>query len=353
MLKEKTKEIHEQPRIETRKATKLFVFFSSILVSFSVYATAQAAILPTPGQSCAYEADKELCKKNICPKICRQGLPRIPGGLASGTIHEQGCVNDDDYVHYYCNTGVCVPAELKGAALSDAQRQDPAYVPCNYTLDDLVTVGIRISQWIISIAGGLALLFFAYAGNQWITSMGNPEHIQQAKKTLTAAFVGLMIILASAFLLDYVVSAILGFTPGSPARDTGAAQTDPGFRVIVPGVCSENNPCEGTNMICGTEQRGIKGVCQSKCDVEKGPQGYSCIQLGCAEDDDCNNREQGVTGNKCFGVQGGGGYCMGADDVSRIGSPTLECEGGSGGRGYCERDPASGATTYRCCRVKN
>ena len=44
-MEEKTKKIHEKPRIGTRKAAKLFVCLGLILVSFSVCATAQAASL--------------------------------------------------------------------------------------------------------------------------------------------------------------------------------------------------------------------------------------------------------------------------------------------------------------------
>lgn len=326
---------------------------------------ATAAILPTPGQSCAYSADEDACRKQICPRFCQKGIPRIPGALASGTLHEQGCTKDEDYINYYCNTGVCVPEALKGANLTPEQLNDPAAIPCNYTLDDLVTVGIRFAQWIIGIAGGLALLFFAYAGNQWIVSMGNPEAIQGAKKTLTAAFVGLMIILGSAFILDYATALILGPPPPDPDKTQtreGSARADigTGFRAIVPKACTketEEAVCFGTNMECyGTkpEQGGAEtGVCRSKCDIYKGPKGYSCIQLGCISDDDCNNRAQGVTGNKCFGVQGGGGYCVPGSQIAEIGLvPTLECVGAQG-RGFCERDPSGGGpSTYQCCKVK-
>ncbi|MCH8821222.1 hypothetical protein IID23_01740 [Patescibacteria group bacterium] len=62
----------------------------------------------------------------------------------------------------------------------------------------------------IGIAGGLAFLLLIYGGFKFIFSMGNPENVQQGREIITAAIIGLLVVVFSVFLLRLIGISILG-----------------------------------------------------------------------------------------------------------------------------------------------
>ena len=84
-----------------------------------------------------------------------------------------------------------------------------------------------IEQIVIDIIdASLSLLFLAvlgfmiYGGYFWMTSMGNEEKIKKSKQILTASIVGLLIVLMSLSIVNFVSDAI-GITPQNMPEDTG------------------------------------------------------------------------------------------------------------------------------------
>lgn len=63
----------------------------------------------------------------------------------------------------------------------------------------------NIVQILVILAGTLATAFFVWGGVRYITSSGNPETLESAKKTLIYSAVGLTICLA-AFVLTNIVT---------------------------------------------------------------------------------------------------------------------------------------------------
>jgi len=59
----------------------------------------------------------------------------------------------------------------------------------------------------------LAIVFIIYSGIEWITSTGDPNRIQSAKKRLLYAIVGLVVV-SLAFLIFNLVAGVLGKSPG-------------------------------------------------------------------------------------------------------------------------------------------
>lgn len=103
-----------------------------------------------------------------------------------------------------CKLGYCFETEAAKGISSETQAKQISSIPCNYTLDDLVQAGVNVANFIFGITGSLMLLFFVYAGHQFRTSMGNPEKINEAKATLTSAFIGVIIILAASILVRFI-----------------------------------------------------------------------------------------------------------------------------------------------------
>lgn len=71
----------------------------------------------------------------------------------------------------------------------------------------------RIFGIILGIAGGVALLLIIYSGYRMIAAAGNPEGLQGARETLTAAIIGLLFIIFAFVILEVIGVNILGL-PG-------------------------------------------------------------------------------------------------------------------------------------------
>lgn len=65
----------------------------------------------------------------------------------------------------------------------------------------------NIIQTLVILAGSLASAFFVWGGVRYITSSGNPETLEGAKKTILYSAIGLTIALA-AFVLTNIVTQL-------------------------------------------------------------------------------------------------------------------------------------------------
>jgi predicted small integral membrane protein len=65
----------------------------------------------------------------------------------------------------------------------------------------------NVIQVLVTLAGLLAAGFFVVGGISYITSSGNPEHLDRAKKTIIYSGIGLAVAIA-AFVLSNVVSQL-------------------------------------------------------------------------------------------------------------------------------------------------
>ena len=65
----------------------------------------------------------------------------------------------------------------------------------------------NIIQVLVTFSGLIAAGFFVMGGVGYITSSGNPEHLDRSKKTLVWSGVGLAVVLG-AFVLSNIVSGI-------------------------------------------------------------------------------------------------------------------------------------------------
>ncbi len=69
---------------------------------------------------------------------------------------------------------------------------------------------ITILNFAIGMAGGVAFLLMIFGSYRLIFAGGNPESIQQGKEVITAAIIGLLIIVFSVLILRFLGIAILG-----------------------------------------------------------------------------------------------------------------------------------------------
>jgi hypothetical protein len=66
-----------------------------------------------------------------------------------------------------------------------------------------------ILGWAIGIGGGIAFLLIVYAGFMIMTSSGNPERLKAGQELLTGAISGLILLVFSVFILNFIGIKIL------------------------------------------------------------------------------------------------------------------------------------------------
>lgn len=66
---------------------------------------------------------------------------------------------------------------------------------------------VRIINYILGFSSALAILFIIIGGVQYITSSGNEDKIKVAKKTLTYAIIGLLMVMFALVIVKLIKSA--------------------------------------------------------------------------------------------------------------------------------------------------
>ncbi|MFA5854496.1 MAG: Ig-like domain-containing protein [Patescibacteria group bacterium] len=95
------------------------------------------------------------------------------------------------------------------------------------TGDIRVTIA-RIIRAFFGFLGTIALLLILYAGFIWMTAAGEPEKVDRAKKILTSAVIGLVIMLSAFAITSFVISRLLaeGGGPGGGGPGSGSSAPD-------------------------------------------------------------------------------------------------------------------------------
>ncbi len=106
---------------------------------------------------------------------------------------------------------ICTSSEPGSCACRDAGQ-------CQ--LSDMLQIFVNISIGILAISGSVALLMFFYGGFTWVTSMGNPKHIEKGKEILVRAVIGLAIIFGAYAFVNFLIASISGQAPGATIEET-------------------------------------------------------------------------------------------------------------------------------------
>lgn len=64
----------------------------------------------------------------------------------------------------------------------------------------------------LSLIGIIFLVLIIYGGFLWMTSAGNEQKVYKAKKVLTQAFIGLLIVLSAYSITQFVFTSLQGAT---------------------------------------------------------------------------------------------------------------------------------------------
>jgi len=77
---------------------------------------------------------------------------------------------------------------------------------------DLKETVINIIQWILGLLGLIAVIMILYGGFIWMTAGGNEDKVASAKKIITAAVIGLIVVLLAWAIVTFVVGTASNVT---------------------------------------------------------------------------------------------------------------------------------------------
>lgn len=90
-----------------------------------------------------------------------------------------------------------LPASVLAYTAPPVTIKDPKTTSAAAILNEVI-------GWVLLLVGGIAVLFLIWGGVQYITSAGNKEKAELAKKTITYAVVGLIIIVLAEVIVNLV-----------------------------------------------------------------------------------------------------------------------------------------------------
>jgi len=104
--------------------------------------------------------------------------------------------------------GLLTVLALTVPAVSFAQATIQTGIGTTFGLNtaDLQSTVIKIVQWVLTLLGLIAVIMILYGGFVWLTAGGNEEKVASAKKVISAAIIGLIIVLLAWAIVTFVVS---------------------------------------------------------------------------------------------------------------------------------------------------
>lgn len=123
------------------------------------------------------------------------------GAIAIGHVCSNNFATAGD-----CATSVAVGGTGSGGTTGSTGGTGTGEINIANPIDtpDFTTLVQNVLSWLLSVVGGVALLFMIYGGVVYISSIGDQKKAEEGKKIVTAALLGLTIILLSYSILVVV-----------------------------------------------------------------------------------------------------------------------------------------------------
>lgn len=90
---------------------------------------------------------------------------------------------------------------------------------------DIPTLAGNVIGTALSMIGVLFFILMIYGGFTWMTARGNEQQTEKAKTTITAAVIGMIIVLASYAITRFVFQAVSGGAGGTATTCTTGNET--------------------------------------------------------------------------------------------------------------------------------
>ena len=76
----------------------------------------------------------------------------------------------------------------------------------SYASVSLIATVVNIVNWILGILALIAVIMIIYGGFRWMMAGGNEENVDKAKKLISAAVIGLIIVLLAWAIVIFVIN---------------------------------------------------------------------------------------------------------------------------------------------------
>ncbi|HCC22156.1 TPA: hypothetical protein DEP86_02000, partial [Candidatus Uhrbacteria bacterium] len=103
---------------------------------------------------------------------------------------------------------------------------------------DIRTIIGNIVNYFLGLLGIVAVLLILYAGFLWMTAQGNEEQVSRAKRVMTQAVIGLIIIMSAFAIAQFILRAIISGTGLEGGVGPGGGRCPPGEVCGIPGAGS-------------------------------------------------------------------------------------------------------------------
>lgn len=110
------------------------------------------------------------------------------------------------------------------------------------TQTDIRVIIGRIIEVALGLVGVVMVGLIVYAGFLWMTSAGEPAKVGTAKKVITQAIIGLLIILSSLAITEFVIRSLLGAFFGGPGTGTQSQYIDVLSGALGNGIIADHYP---------------------------------------------------------------------------------------------------------------
>ena len=77
---------------------------------------------------------------------------------------------------------------------------------------DLQKAALNIIRWVLGLLGLVGVVMVMYGGFTWMTAGGNEEKIEKAKKIITAAVIGMVIVILSWSVVTFALGVLSNVT---------------------------------------------------------------------------------------------------------------------------------------------
>jgi len=167
-----------------------FYLFLLVITLFSCIFLAKSAQAIQQEFSCVCGAGKEA----TCQSYTQDSA--IEMTCKKGCVVRQGACPTDDMKTCGNEPGQSACVKLENPLnISDAK------------ISVQVIIG-NIIKAFLGIIGSIAMVMIVKGGANWLLSAGNPEKVQKGTKTMMWAVIGVILVMASYVLLDYLMIAL-------------------------------------------------------------------------------------------------------------------------------------------------
>ena len=116
------------------------------------------------------------------------------------------------------NAGILAIISLPRIASAQIDLEDESQFPAAETLgltkyETAGEIATPIFNAVLGLVGVISLAIMVYGGFRWMTSAGNEETIGEAKRTLIAGTIGLVVILISWSIVYFIINSLVDQTP--------------------------------------------------------------------------------------------------------------------------------------------